>query len=160
MTAISVTAQLSVFDLIKSVLKKSDTLNQRFTDSRYYRYEPDLKSIKVKSFPYIVINIPATETDLLVMDNDTNMKTFTVLITLAVDKRILTSGISSDSDDKFLSYSNAIIQTIENNTSDFVDQGYKIANIDLTDVTIDVIDQTQAIVGLFELTFMGPTTRT
>lgn len=97
------TTQLSVFDTFKGILQASSELN-RINSSQYHQFEPNVKSRSFTGFPYIVITIPSTTTDLLVFNHQITLKEFPVIISLVVE---------FTAQDKVISYSNAIMYSIE-----------------------------------------------
>tara|TARA_Y100000310_G_scaffold103241_1_gene101521 strand:+ start:16135 stop:16602 length:468 start_codon:yes stop_codon:yes gene_type:complete len=141
------TAQLSTFSMIKEVLKLNSTLNTKFTDAKYYEFEPNMKSLSFGSLPFIVINVPSTETDLLVVTNSTTIKDYTIVLELL---------ISFDARSKFTEYSNAIIKQLEDltSTTTFEASGFYNTEIDLVDTNVNEIIQEKPVIrGTFELKF-------
>jgi len=147
MAAISSTTQLSVYSTIKSLLQTSSVLNTKFTSNDYYQFEPNAKSASFRGYPYIWINIPETETDLLVTDHSTNLKDFNIDIILRMEY---------EARDNYLTYANAIISTIESGESTLQSAGYYNVKIELIGTDDhQIIEQKQVIEGLFQLSVNG-----
>lgn len=147
MTSVTKSSQLDIFSLIKQVLRTSTVLNGKFGTNDYYEYEPNQKSSAFNGFPYIVIRVPSTETDLLVLNHTTTIKGFNIPIILRVE---------FSARDNFKTYANAILDTLESGTTTFQDSGYYDINIDLIDTDDQaIIDQKEIVEGMFELTFQG-----
>jgi len=143
MKAITNTQQLNTFDVIKTILKGGTEINKRFRDSDFYEFEPNLMAINFSQVPYIVIETPTTpETDLLVFDHNTTLKSFEVNI-------LLVMGYEARS--KFRTYANEIIRQIESNESTLESYGYYDPKIMLEDVGVEMLDRRQVVVGRFIL---------
>lgn len=144
------TTQLSTFSIIKGILKNNSTLAAKFKDSDYYEFEPNLKSMRSSDLPYIVIELPTTDTGMMTLNNSKTFKDLSISIMLVIDY---------DARSKFLGYANAIIRQIESAETTFEASGYYGIKIDLIDTSIEVIDQKQVIVGEFEITSVGSVRR-
>ena len=106
-----------------------------------------MKSLSFGSLPFIVINVPSTETDLLVVTNSTTIKDYTIVLELL---------ISFDARSKFTEYSNAIIKQLEDltSTTTFEASGFYNTEIDLVDTNVNEIIQEKPVIrGTFELKF-------
>jgi hypothetical protein len=150
MIGITKTKQLNTFDTIKSILSTSTVLKTKFKDSSFHEFEPSLKSLKISDIPFIVINLPDTDTDLLVLNNSTNLKKFSISIKLVIDYLAR---------DKYKDYASAIISTLEGNTATLEKQGYYDLIIEHLGADIDLVDNKKVIAGEFELSLVGNVTR-
>lgn len=144
------TTQLSTFSIIKGILKNNSTLSAKFKDSDYYEFEPNMKSMSSNDLPYIVIELPTTDTGIMTVDNSISFKELSIPLMLVVDY---------DARSKFTEYANAIIKQIESSESTFEASGYYGIRIDLVDTSIEIVDQKQIIVGEFEITSIGSVRR-
>lgn len=143
---ITSTTQLSTYSLIQSILLSNSTLSQKFNKQRIYEFEPNLESISFDMLPYIVVNVPTTDTDILTLNHDTNMKTFNVQIVLVMDW--IARG-------NFTNYCNAIIRQIESSVTTLEAAGYYNQVINLDSSGIELIKGKQVVVGNFTLTMTG-----
>lgn len=151
MVAITNTTQLSVFSLVRAAITANATLSYRFNNANIYQYEPKHKSGSFKGFPYIWIDIPATDTTKTVLDYSVSEKEFTADMYLRLDYRAR---------DNTLDYANAIIKSIEAYESTFQSSGYYDVKIELVSVDSNqVIDQKELVEAIFEITWHGHVTR-
>ncbi len=144
------TTQVSLFSLIKTQLLANSTLNVKFRDSSYYRFEPSFKSYSFSQLPIIVIKTPVTDGEFLVLDHSTNLKDFVVDVLLLID---------FTARDKFDTYANAIIRQLESAEATFETSGYYNLECDLVDVSEDDIQDRKVVVGSFEVRFLGTESR-
>lgn len=143
MTAITSTAQLSIFTLIRDAIIANSTLFEKFDTSNIFQFEPKHKSAGFRGFPYIWIEIPETETDKIVFDNNLTLKNFTLTVHLRMDY---------EARDNFLNYANAVIKAIEDYESTFQSSGYYDVMVEMTDVDSNqVIHSKELVEGLFEV---------
>ncbi len=150
MTDVVNTTQLSLFSLIKTELKTNTTLNQKFTDSSYYRFLPSFKSLSFTNLPIIVIQTPTTDGEFLVLNHETNLKDFTVDLLILID---------FGARDQFDTYANAIIAQIESAEATFETSGYYNTAVDLIDIGEDEIQERRIVAGSFEIRFSGTVQR-
>ena len=149
--AITTTTQLSTYSIIKAILQTSSVLNTKFTSDSYYEYEPNHKSASFKGFPYILIRIPETSTELTVVDHTVTEKDFNIDIFLRVEYLAR---------DNFKTYANAIIAVIEGAESTLQSSGYFNAKIDMVGVDDQqIIDQKELVEGTFQLSLHGQVNR-
>lgn len=148
-TLTKTTTQLDLFLTIKSTLKSNTTIKAYFKDKDFYEFEPSVKELNSNSFPYIVISIPSTETDLLTFKTTTK-KTFTVDLLVAWD---------FSAKDKYRSIINNIISALEAAETTFDALGYYNLKIDSDGHTIDYISDKKVIAGGLTLTFSGAVNR-
>jgi len=147
MTAISTTAQLSAFTMVRNALQTNSVLNTKFDTADYYEFEPNHKSSDFRGFPYIIIRTPDTETDLLVLKHTTTLKNFNIPIILRLEYTARS---------KFKDYANAIIAELESSESYFELFGYYDTKIELVSTDDQqVIQEKQIVEGEFLLTFQG-----
>jgi hypothetical protein len=141
------TIQLSTFSIIQSILSSYSSLSSKFTSSHIFDYDPKEKAAGFTGFPYIVVDVPTTSTDLLVLDHSTTMKEFEVEIKLVVEYLAKSN---------YLTYANGIISAIEAAEQTFIDSGYNNVQIDLlgTDGNY-VVHEKECIQGTFRLTLTG-----
>lgn len=144
--AVTNTAQLSTFTLIRDILRNNSTISQKFKIDDFHLFEPSLKSLTSTSLPYIVIEIPDTETELLTYDHATTLKEFTIPITLAV---------SYEARDKFTTYAEAIIYQIEASSSTLEASGFINTRMDITNTGVDIIKDKRVCVAQFDLMLTG-----
>lgn len=150
MADITNTTQLSLFSLIKTALKGNSTLQYKFKDSSYYRFEPSFKANSFSGLPIIVIKTPETDSEFLVLDHTNNLKGFSVTIMLMMD---------FSARDKFDDYANAIVAELESEEATFENSGYFNAEIDLLDVGEDIIQERRVVIGTFEFRVGGSVSR-
>ena len=147
MTSVTKTTQLSIFTIVRDLLRTNSSIAARFPQSSFYEYDPKLKSNAFRGFPYIVIRTPSTDTDLLTFNHTTTMKNFTIPIDLVVEYTAR---------DKFKDYANAIISTIEGGETTMEASGYYNTKIEVSDVQDDaIIDSKEVILGTFDLEVTG-----
>ena len=146
MIGVTLKKQLNTFDTIKSILKTSTILKTKFKDKDYYEFEPSLKSLKQTDIPYIVIPLPETETEEVVMNHSSRLKNFNIIITLVVDYMAR---------DKYKTFANAIIDTLESNKATLEKNGYYDLMIDFIGANDELIDNLKVISGQFELSLTG-----
>lgn len=150
MTAITNSAQLSLFSTIRSIIKNNATLTAKFNDNNILQYFPKVKSAGFKGFPFITISIPSTVTDLLVMNHAATLKDFDVTIYIAVEYL---------AKDNFLSYLNALVYAIEADTT-LASAGYFNTRIEVEDVDAQaVISEKECVVATLSLKLRGPVAR-
>lgn len=130
--SVGTATQLSVFDTVKSIFRKSSILNTKFSTDDYYQYEPNYKDATFKGFPYIVITNPSTENDPLVLNRTSKLKDLDVPVDLVVEYSARSN---------ILSYSNAMIDIFEQNNSDMESQGYYNNEIELDNPVMETTDQ-------------------
>jgi hypothetical protein len=161
-TAVTNTAQLDIFQTLRDVLLNNSTLSTKFKKINFYEFEPNLDSISFDMLPYIVIQPPSTETDLLVIDHNCNLKSFTVNLILVMAweaRKLRNSDGTVDDGGNFRKFANAIIRQIEAEDSTLQDQGYQNARVNLIDTSVDLIQGKQSVTGQFEVIFDGYTGR-
>lgn len=148
---ITSTTQLSTFETVRDIFLADSTLSKKFKESNIYQFEPNMKSLSFRSLPYIVINIPNTETELLTMNHEQTQKEFNIEIVLVV--------AYEPARDKVLEYMNAIIDSLENSESTFDALGYFNLRIDAETPTVELIKEKQVVVSLMTLSFSGGVAR-
>lgn len=146
MTSITNTTQLSTFSLIRGLLISNTTLKTKFNMNNVFEFEPKHKSSNFYGFPYLVIQVPTTETDLLTFNHANTIKDFNVTILMVMDYEARA---------KVTEYCNAVIKSIESNESSFQSVGYYNPRIELISATPEIQDQKQLIVSEFRLELMG-----
>lgn len=140
------TKQLNLFDTIRNILQTNKVLAEKFTKSHFYLFEPLPKDNKFSEYPYIVIQLPETDTDLVVLDHQTTLKPFIIPIKLVVD------FVATD---KVLLFSNAILSAIEASEETFETLGYINLKIKIVDSSEELADQKNVAAVFFELNFDG-----
>ena len=140
------TTQISLFETIKTRLKTSTVLNTKFKDTDYYQFEPNYKSKSFPGFPCIIIEVPLTENEHVSMDHSVNNKQFDITITLIVEY---------EARDKYVSYSTAIIDTLEKSEQNFEDIGYFNLNINSDKPEPEFLKEKEVITGTHNLMFEG-----
>ena len=151
--AISVTnsTQLSTYSLIKTILLKDSTLKLKITSNRIYNFEPKLKTGAGQKIPYIVVNVPDQDNPTLVLNRQTKIKEFTVILELVMDYT---------AKDNVVDYCNRIIDIIETNYTDLNASGYYNMEIVLDDINDqEVKDSKELIRSTFSLTLTGAISR-
>lgn len=151
MVNVTNTTQLSTFSLVRDALLANSELAKTFSKQNIFQFEPKNKGMNAVGFPYIVITLPTTETDPLILDHSTTIKSITGTIILRVDylKR-----------DNVRTYCNNIIRAIESYEGTFNSSGYYTPLIELIDLDENiVINQKELVEGTFELSFQGAVTR-
>jgi hypothetical protein len=98
----------------------------------------------------MVVSVPAFTSDTLVMDNNTNLKEFTVNLMMVMHY---------EARGNWRTYANAIISTLESLQSQFDAIGYYELKIEAETPRAEEISQTQVITGDFKLIFKGYTNR-
>lgn len=144
--AITKTAQLSIFDTLKGVLKSNSTLSRKLRDNDYYEYEPNLQSLSFKQIPYIAMVTQSTESEKLTIGSRDRLKNYTVEFVLVMDYQAR---------DKFREYAEAIIRQIELSQSTFEAQGVYDMNVDLSSSSVELVNSKQVVTGTFTLTYSG-----
>ena len=144
--------RLELFSKIKSAILNNDTLARRFHDDNFYEFEPALNSLTFKHIPYIVINIPLTDTNdsLQTLDHSIVGKDFTVTIMLVMDY---------EARDKFKDYANKLMKEIEAKEKDFKYDGFFDLEIDLVGAPVELLERKKVVSGEFRLTFNGAVDR-
>lgn len=153
MAEVTSTIQLSTFSVIKSVLRTNSTINTKFTTNDYYEFEPNTKAVSFNGYPYFLIRVPTTDTNLLVLNNSTTIKDFSVQILMRMDYEARAN---------FTKYAGAVISTIESSSaaSTFEANGYYNTKIELLSVSDKtIIDEKQIVEADFLLTFHGNVNR-
>ena len=141
MTAITPTTQLSVFTLVRAAILANSTLAARFPSNDIYQFEPKHKSSSFRGFPYVLINIPESESTKLVFDNSTVPKEFNANIFLRIEY---------GDRNNFRAYANAMIKAMEDYESTFQSSGYYDVMIDMIDVDSNqIIEQKEIVEGVF-----------
>ena len=151
MVNITNTTQLSIFSLVRAALLANSTLSVKFTNSHIHQFEPKHKSSAFTGFPYILVNIPELDQEKVVFDNNLTLKEVNVSLILRMDYFAR---------DKYLSFANAIVKSIEDYESTFESSGYYDVMIELlgTDSNI-VIESKELVEGTFELRYHGQVSR-
>lgn len=147
---ITVTTQLDIFDIVRDILRNNSDIASRFSESQFYEFEPNPKSSDFKGYPIIIIEFPQTKTDLLTINHKTTFKEFTANLLLRMDY---------EARSKFGDYANLIISQIESSESSFETYGYFSPKIELTDTSMNVIDQKKVVEGTFSLQLTGVVNR-
>jgi hypothetical protein len=145
MTAVTIDSQLNTFTLIRDILLGSTVLSAKFTRNDFFEFEENLKALNVR-LPHFVIKVPVTNTDLLVINQGTTIKEFSVMILLKMDYSARSN---------FRTYANAVIRQIESSESLFEASGYYMPKVELSSVGDEVEDEKQLVVGQFELRLIG-----
>ena len=144
---VTTSTQLSTFNVIKSILQTSTVLNRKFTSGKYYDYEPSLNSSSFNNYPYILIRLPTATDNQEFLGDTTKGKDFVVEIDLVVEHF---------AKEKILSYSNALLTTLENANSTFQESGYELTNLDLTqDPQPTLINGKLVFIVTFQLNMYG-----
>lgn len=143
------TAQLSLFDTLVAAIRKDSTLAKVFQVKDFYEFEENFKSLKSPKLPHIVIKMPATETDRLVVDATTTLKTFTYPIIMKLDYTARA---------KARDYCNRLIRAIEQNQADFTNYGTPKIDLDVFPEP-EYEDQKQLIVAQFTFEIYGAVSR-
>ena len=146
MPSITNTTQFSTFALIRGILISNTTLKTKFNLNYVFEFEPKHKSINFCGFPYLVIQVPTTETDLLTFNHANTIKDFNVTILMVMDY---------EARDNVTNYCNALIKAIESKESSFQSVGYYNPKIELISAVPEIQDQKQLIVSEFRLELMG-----
>lgn len=146
MVSVTNTAQLSMFSTIKTILLANATLSPKFKNEDFYEFEPDIKSINFKGFPYFVINVPSTKSEHMVFSHATTMKNFTSIITMVMEY---------EARDNFTPYCNAVLAAIEAAESTFQDLGYFNLLIDFESSDKDELHQKRVCTGIFTVSNDG-----
>lgn len=149
MSEIDNTTQLELFETIRDALLQSSEISRRFSKAQFDEYEPNLKSASVK-LPFIVITPDITETDLLTTTHATTEKSISYLLDLLVDYKARSKAKEIASD---------IVRQIEASEDTFLASGYYNPIIDLSAVTLDVIDQRQVVRYTFFISFFATVDR-
>jgi len=55
LTAVTITTQLSTFNLIRNILRNNSTISTKFSVSDFFEFEENLKAVKTK-IPHIFFN--------------------------------------------------------------------------------------------------------
>ena len=137
--------QLTIFETIRDSLLSNSVISSKFSQSDFYQWEPKLKGASTK-VPYIVIKIPTTSTEFIVMDHDNRLKELSVELIMVLDY---------EARDNFITYANAIINQFESATTTFEGVGYYNSRIDLESNVEEIIDQKDVVTGTFSLMFNG-----
>lgn len=145
MTAVTIDSQLSTFTLVRDILLGSSVLSAKFSRNDFFEFEENLKAVNVR-LPHFVIKLPSTNTDLLVINQGTTIKEFSVMILLKMDYSARSN---------FRTYANAVIRQVESSESTFEASGYYMPKIELSNASDEVEDEKQLIVGEFELRLIG-----
>lgn len=146
MAQITNTIQLSLFTLLKTVIKANSTLSVKFNDKNIVQYEVKHKSANFFGFPYIFIRVPTTETEFITLNHQDTEKSFDAEIVINMDYM---------AKDNFLNYANALIYAIESNEASFESNGYFNAEINVRSVQEMVEDNKDLIVGTFVFSASG-----
>lgn len=149
---ISKSNRLDLFSKIKSAILNSAILQRKFKDENFYEFEPPFHSLTFKHLPYIVINIPSTDTkdDVQVFDHNIVGKDYEFTIMLVMDY---------EARDNFKAYAQEIMKNIEAKESDFELDGFYDLEIDLIRSPVELLDKRKVISGEFKLTFNGSVNR-
>lgn len=144
------TTQLLTFSLIRGILRSNSIISSKFSVNDFYEFDPLVKDITFSGYPFIVINIPTTDTNSLTMPKTQTIKEFEVIITLIMD------WVARDN---FVTYSNAIISQIESAMGDFEASGYYLDRIDTETPMVTDLSQKKIIEGTFRVYLKGGVAR-
>ena len=145
------TTVLSTFSLIRAAILANATLSPKFTTNDIYQYEPKHKSRSFRGFPYFLVNIPETDTEKVVFDNNFTEPALSVNILMRV-------GYEARSN--VLNYANAFLKAIEGYESSFQASGYYDVMVTLDDVDSNiVIDSKELVEAVFTIEFHGSVAR-
>jgi len=150
MANITNTTQVSLFSLVKAVLKTNSTLNQKFRDKDYYQFQPSFKTFSFSSLPIIIIRTPTTITNNLVLSHTQTEKEFDAEITIIMD---------FNARGKFDTYVNAIIAELESSEATFESSGYYNLKVEMNDSGESVIQSKSVVTGILGLSFTGGVSR-
>lgn len=152
MVQITNTTVLSVFSLIRDAIVANTDLAVRFNLNNIFQYEPKHKAANSTSFPYFWINLPDTEQEKTVFDNNFTLREFEISAVLRVDYLAR---------ERVLGYCNAFLKAIEDFESTFEASGYYDVMVDLEGVDPStVIENKEVVEAIFSITFHGQVTRT
>lgn len=147
MTTVTNTTQLDLFPTIRTVLRNNTTLAANFSESQIVEYEPAIKSSNFPGFPYIVVNIPETDTELSTLKHDLTFKDFVVTCELVVEYHAR---------DKVRGFCNDIIYQMETSEDTFEAIGYYNDDIDLISKDDEeIIEEKRVVRVTFEFMFSG-----
>lgn len=138
--------QLSVFSTIVTILRNDATLAAAFPTSHFYEDEPKAKSSSFTGFPYMVIHIPTTETDLLVFDNSVTLKDFGITIEM-VEDYTARSNVTT--------HANKVIRQIESSEATLQAIGYYNPRCEVVARELELINQKDVITVTFDVITKG-----
>ena len=150
--AINITniTQLNTFSLIRGILRNNSTITAKFPITNFHEFDPLVKDITFSGYPFIVINVPTSETNSLTMNKTQTTKEFEIIITLIMEW---------EARGNFTSYSNAIISQIESAMNDFETSGYYLDRIDPETPIVTDLSQKKIIEGTFRVYLNGGVAR-
>ena len=151
MAELDTETQFSQFNITKAILLTNTVISKSFDSDRILEFDPKHKSGNFPGFPYIVINIPTTDTDSLTLSHETTLKAFDVQIILRLEYLAR---------DKVRGFVNAIVSTIEGAEETYRTAGYYTPLIDVDDIDPNtVIDQKELVEVIFSLKSQAGVTR-
>jgi len=152
MTVINNESVLSIFPLIRSAIMANSTLSVNFNKDNILQFEPKHKGVDSDGFPYFWANIPSTEEDKVVFDNNFTETRLMVSVFLRMDW--------NEDRDNVRDYCNAFMRAIWDYENTFESSGYYDVMIELIDVNPNQLIQTkQVIESEFLITFRGQVNR-
>ena len=144
--AITSTTQLSTFSTIKDILLTSTLLSNKFRKSDFYEFEPKRLGHQFSQVPYIVINVPTSDEELLTLDQSTSLLDMDVEIELVMDYEARSN---------FSNYASAILDAIRSSRGTLEVAGYSDATIDFNGASSEILDKKSIVAGTFTLTMEG-----
>lgn len=146
MTAITQTTQLNLFSTFQTVFLANSTLAQKFNTRNIYEFEPNLKGLNAQSLPYIVVSVPQSDSEPIVLNNTTLYKDFIVNVMMVMDYAARSN---------WRTYANALIRALEAADSSFQSIGYRGIVVDSASPRVELINENQVITGDFTVNFKG-----
>jgi len=146
MANVTNTTQLSLFSLIRTAIETNSTLAVKFSDRNILQFEPKHKASGFCGFPYIVVRVPSSDTEFILLNHSDNEDTFESEISLVMEYMAR---------DNFLTYANALIYQLEATESTFGNSGYENVKIGLRNVQEVTEDSKELVVGTFTISFTG-----
>lgn len=140
--------QLNIYSILLNIITSDTTLSKKFNSRNIFEFEDTkLKSGSHPGFPYIVIKVPLYDiSERITVTNTTQIKTFNVPILMV---------IAWKAKDNARNYSNALINAVEQNQSQFTDAGYGKPIILSEGIDPETIDSAEVVTARFNLQVNG-----
>ncbi len=138
--------QFDVFDTIRDMIRTDSVLSSRFSKDQFHLFEPNMKGLSSKDYPYITISVPELDTTNISFDHSTIENDYTIPIEMVLEFK---------AKDKSLDYMNRLQNAIQSNESSLNDKGFNIINLSFTGSSDDYIKERHSIRLSFSLELRG-----